>query len=57
MECADTGHRSEIGIYERVMAQKVMQDELENFHVFLFRDHVAFLVPFGFKFKLSDDLS
>lgn len=57
MECADTGHRSEIRIYERVMAQKVMQDEPENFHVFLFRDHVAFLVPFGFKFKLSDDLS
>ena len=31
MECADTGHRSEIRIYECVMAQKVMHDELENF--------------------------
>lgn len=30
MECADTGHRSKIRIYECMMVQKVMDDELEN---------------------------
>ena len=31
MECADTGQRSKIRIYECIMVQKVMDDELESF--------------------------
>lgn len=31
MECADTGHGNKIRIYECIMVQKLMSDELENF--------------------------